>query len=384
MKKQKFVLILIIGVFMLCSCGPQGDAPNSDLSNSEYPVGSGDTTQPDSSLPADSMGTITDEDSIPPQEGMVHSRLTNEWVDESVANTRPIAVMTPNEHNAQPQYGISKASVIYEANVEGRMTRLLAVYEDWTGFEKIGNIRSLRTYYAYWAFEWDAFIIHTGHPFYVDELIAAADTQTINESNYTDSTAFYRDETRVRPHNAFATGEKILDAVNRKGYSTSYRGLADEHHFLFAGASNPNTLEQYGENAKSAVYIDMSGCYPVTRCYFDYNPEDGLYYRSQYLSGGTDGPHIDGLTGEQLTFKNILVQNIKSQDLGDGYLAFQCVDNTEDGWYFTNGKGIHVTWKKDSDYSSTRYYDDFGNEILLNTGKTMICIVQTGDNFTFR
>lgn len=369
---------------MLCSCGPQAETPDSDPQNSGSPAGSEDTIQPGSPLPADPDELPTDEDSIPPQEGMVHSRLTNEWVDEAVASTRPIAVMTPNEHNAQPQYGLSKASVIYEANVEGRMTRLLAVYEDWTGFEKIGNIRSLRTYFAYWAFEWDAFIIHTGHPYYVDELIAAADTQTVNESNYPDSTAFYRDETRIRPHNAFATGEKILDAVKRKGYSTEYRGLADQQHFRFAGSSRQNTLEQYGDDAKSAVYIDMSGCYPVTRCYFDYHPEDGLYYRSQYLSGGTDGPHIDGLTGEQLAFKNILVQNVKAQDLGDGYLAFQCTDNTEDGWYFTNGKGIHVTWEKNSDYGSTRYYDDLGNEILLNTGKTMICIVQSGDNFTFR
>lgn len=369
---------------MLCSCGPQGDTPDSEPSNLSQPAGSEDMLQSDSSQSADSEGLSEDEDSVPPQAGMVHSRLTNEWVDESVANTRPIAVMTPNEQNAQPQYGISMASVIYEANVEGRMTRLLALYEGWENLEKIGNIRSLRTYYAYWAFEWDAFIIHIGHPYYVDELIAAADTQTIDESNYPDSTAFYRDETRSRPHNAFATGEKIMSAVNRKGYSTEYRGLADSSHFSFAGASKQNTLEQYGDDAKSAVYIDMSGCYPVTRCYFDYNPEDGLYYRSQYLSGGTDGPHIDGLTGEQLTFKNILVQNIKSRDLGDGYLAFECVDNTEDGWYFTNGKGIHVTWEKASDYGSTRYYDDDGNEILLNTGKTMICIVQSGDNFTFR
>lgn len=384
MKRQKFVLILIISVFMLCSCGHSGDAPNSELSNSGTPADSGNLQHPEDPQSTDSADLSTDEDSTPPQPGMVHSRLTNEWVDERVANTRPIAVMTPNEQNAQPQYGISIASVIYEANVEGRMTRLLALYEDWENLEKIGNIRSLRTYYAYWAFEWDAFIIHIGHPFFVDELIAQADTQTINESNYPDSTAFYRDETRSRPHNAFATGEKILGAVNRKGYSTEYRDLADSSHFSFAGASKQNTLEQYGDDAKSAVYIDMSGCYPVTRCYFDYNPEDGLYYRSQYLSGGTDGPHIDGLTGEQLTFKNILVQNIKYEDLGEGYLAFQCVDNTEDGWYFTNGKGIHVTWKKESDYGSTRYYDDYGNEILLNTGKTMICIVQTGDNFTFR
>ena len=384
MKKQKFSLILIIiSMFMICACGPAGDTPESEL---PPPDSSGPkyTMPPDDSQPGDSSGPSAAEDELPPAEGMTHSRLTNEWVDESIADTRPIAVMTPNEHNAQPHYSLSQASSLYEANVEGRMTRLLAIYEDWEDLEKIGNVRSLRTYFAYWAFEWDAFIIHTGHPYYVDELIAAPDTQTINESNYPDSEAFYRDETRSRPHNAYATGSKILDTVSRKGYPLEYRGLADNRHFRFASASGQNTLEQYGTDAHSAVYIDMSGCYPLTRCYFDYNAADGLYYRSQYLSGGTDGPHVDALTGEQLTFKNILVQNVKAWDLGDGYLAYQCSDNTEDGWYFTNGKGIHVTWEKNSDYGATKFYDDLGNEIILNTGKTMICIVQSGDNFTFR
>lgn len=66
----------------------------------------------------------------------------------------------------------------------------------------------------------------------------------------------------------------------------------------------------------------MSGCYPLTRCYFEFNEDDGLYYRSQHLSGSTDGPHIDAATGEQLTFKNILVQNTFHEELGEGYLAF--------------------------------------------------------------
>ena len=64
-----------------------------------------------------------------------------------------------------------------------------------------------------------------------------------------------------------------------------------------------------------------------------------------------------------------------------GYLAFQCHDTTRDGWFFTNGKGIHVNWEKTSDYGATRYYDDAGNEIELNTGKTMVCIVEDGDSF---
>ena len=42
----------------------------------------------------------------PPAEGMVRSRLTNEWVDEDVANTRPVAIMIPNSKTAS-QYSIS-------------------------------------------------------------------------------------------------------------------------------------------------------------------------------------------------------------------------------------------------------------------------------------
>ena len=171
--------------------------------------------------------------------------------------------------------------------------------------------------------------------------------------------------------------------INEKGYSLKYRGIAEANHFNFAEASSPNTLSQYGDDAKSAVYIDMSGCYPLTRCYFDYNEQEGLYYRSQHLSGSTDGPHLDA-SGTQLAFKNILVQYVKYVDLGEGYLAFQCNDDTEDGWYFTNGKGIHITWKKSEDYGATRYYDDNGNEIELNTGKTMVCIALKGNRFTFR
>lgn len=378
MKKLKLWLVLFASVAVLCACGDDVKSPiileSEDISTDEADNNSENPENTDSGA---------EDDDLPPEEGMVRSRLTNEWVDEEVANTRPIAVMTPNESLAVPHYNLSEASIIYEANVEGRMTRMMAIYEDWEDLEKIGNVRSLRSYYAYWAFEWDAYIVHFGGPFFINDLLAQPDTQNIN-GNLGDDEAFFRTTDRKKPHNAYASGEGIKEVIERKGYSLSYRDLADEDHYQFAPKSNPNTLEQYGDNAEVATYIDMSGCYPLTRCYFEYNEEDGLYYRSQHLSGSTDGPHIDAVTGEQLSFKNILVQNTKAEDIGEGYLAFQVHDSTRDGWYFTNGKGIHVTWKKTSDYGATRYYDDNGNEIIMNTGKTMVCIVEDGDSFTFR
>ncbi len=379
MKKYLTGLVLITALALLTACGTQDAGQEGPiLPETEEPL----PATPD---PEDSITIVTEDDSVPPREGMVRSRLTNEWVDASTADTRPIAVMIPNEKDAIPQYNLAAASVLYEANVEGRMTRLMALYENWEDLGQLGNVRSLRSYYAYWAFEWDAFLVHYGGPYFVDPLLAEPDTETVNGMTSPDSAAFYRTADRTAPHNIYTTGENLLKTIQKKGYRLTYRGLAPEQHFQFASKAEPNTLSQYGEDALPASYIDLSGCYPMTRCYFTFHEEDGLYYRSQHLIGDTDGPHTDH-TGTQLAFKNVLVQEIKSEDLGlkEGYLVFQCHDTGKDGWYFTNGKGIHVTWEKDSDYGATRYYDDDGNEILLNTGKTMICVVNEEDSFTFR
>lgn len=320
------------------------------------------------------------DDSVPPAEGMVRSKLTNEWIDEALYDQRPIAVMMPNESSAVPHYGLSEASVLYECNVEGSMTRMMAIFDDYESLEKIGNIRSLRDYYAYWAFEWDAVICHFGGPYYIDDVIAKSTTDNLNGNVLSDP--FFRSSDRSAPHNAYANGTLIKGIMEAKKIETTDRGLADETHYNFTTPSAPNTLTQYS-SAEDAAYINMTGCYPVTRCYFEYNKEDGLYYRSQNLSGASDGPHIDGANGEQLTFKNILIQScdyaVRDQK---GYLWFSTVDSG-DAWFATEGKIIKCTWKKDSEFAATRYYDESGNEITLNTGKTMVMIIENGTMFDY-
>lgn len=325
---------------------------------------------------------VTEEvdDDVPPEEGMVRSPLTNEWVKEEIGKGRPLAVMVPNDKSTIPQYNISNADILYECLVEGEITRLMAVFGDWTGLERVGNIRSCRDYFVYWAFEYDCIYIHAGGPFYIDEVIGRKETNNINALT-APSGAFYRTTDRSAPQNLYLDGADIVKEANRLGYSMEPRSeKLDDHHFLFTTKSNPNTLEQYTD-AKDAKVIDMADAYPVTKSKFTYDEADGLYYRSQAPSGGA---HMDAATNKQLAFKNVIVQ-FTYHEVRDakGYLAFQCADTTRDGWYFTNGKGIHVNWKKTSDYGSTHYYDDNGDEIILNTGKTMICIVEDGDTFSF-
>ena len=62
-------------------------------------------------------------------DGMYRSELTNEWIDESLKNQRPIAAMVDNESTALPHYGLSDADVVYEvmnSTKNGRITRLMA------------------------------------------------------------------------------------------------------------------------------------------------------------------------------------------------------------------------------------------------------------------
>ncbi len=382
MKYFKLCPLFAAVALFCCACGRGEDLPSPILPGEDNIISSDvNDTQDDSISPP--VQIVTEDDSQPPRENMVRSPLTNEWIDADAAALRPIAVMIPNESGALPHYSLSEASIVYEANMEERMTRMMALFEDWEDLKKIGNIRSARTYFLYWAFEWDAFLVHFGGPYYINDLIALDTTQNLDGLSR-DSEAFYRSKDRPAPHNVYADGDALMKRVEKNGYSTTYRQMAETPHFQFASKARPNTLEQYKDEASDAIYIDMSGCYPLTRCYFEYNEEDGLYYRFQHLSGASDEPHTDA-SGTQLSFKNILVQFTKQEVLdAKGYLVLQCHDDTRDGWFFTNGKGIHVNWSKDSDYGATRYYDDNGKEIVLNTGKTMICIVNENDSFTFR
>ncbi len=375
MKKRTLISSLIIGAALVFSaCGKDGvDTPSVNVE--AIPESSSESS-------SDEVVVNTVDEDTPPEDGMVRSRITNEWIDEDINNTRPVAVMIPNSSTASHS-GLSKASVLYECNVEGSMTRLMGIFEDWEDIPKLGNVRSARDYFICWSFEWDAILVHYGGPFYIDEMIARDDTQNINLLNDTKSDYFTRDSAKNSTDNVFTSADQIERAIDKFGYPKEYRkNYADPQHYLFAPVKEPNTLEQYDKSI-SAQKIDMSKAYPVTNCYFLYNEETGLYDRYQSLSGSSDGPHIDIENNEQLSFKNIIVQNtyheIRDQK---GYLAFQVHDTTKDGYFFTNGKGIHITWEKVSDYSATRYYDDNGEEIKLNTGKTMVLILEDGDSFT--
>lgn len=312
--------------------------------------------------------------------GQIQSYLTGEWTDEEIATRRPIAVMIPNNRPAMPQYGISQAGIIYEAPVEGRITRLMAVFENFDNLERIGPVRSSRDYFVYMATGYEAIYCNWGLAVpYVEELINRDTVYNVSAAvvgihNPADE-AFDRVS---RPGYAKEfTGYLMIDglkaAVERLGYDWNYDD-AYVRPFLFAA---DGVTADYPDNEDARLIYpggesgDNASGYGAYHPYFEYHEDDHLYYRYQ------DGKaQIDEYNNEQLAVSNIIFQysNGEVRDAHD-YLAFG-VHGEGEAVVFTNGKVIKGTWQRHGgDFTPAKYVDENGEEIVMNQGKTWICTI---------
>ena len=385
MKRKLTVTLAVLLTISLTACtNPWAASENTEPEYvPHYTIGGWDDVSGNSGPVIPNIPAFSEEEydlSDPaPSAGMVRSDLTNEWIFSTAASTRPLAVMVPNNMNSLPHYNLSKAGVLYECNVEYEITRLMPVFDDWTGLERIGNIRSARDYFVNMAMEWDPIFLHIGNIWYADEILSRPEVNNI-DGNKKDK-AIYRVSTERRDYDqsAYSNGYSVKNVAKDMGYSLEHTNMYTPGHFSFAPKSNPTTLtDVYGN--MNASYVSLDVAYPIDTPYFTYNTDDNLYYRYEFGM-----PHTDGATGEQLSFANIIIQNTYREYRQDGaYLIYRMHDDTSDGYFITRGRAVHITWKKEGTYGVTRYYDDNGDEIILNQGKTMICIVQKGDSVTIQ
>ncbi|MBQ8232870.1 MAG: DUF3048 domain-containing protein [Lachnospiraceae bacterium] len=386
--KAKNLAALVLAVGLLAGCGAKEevDIPVYEVEPKplQTQVEETPSTSEEETEATEETEEIVAEDLIITErkvvDGKMQSYLTGEWKDAEVASRRNMAVMMPNNKAAMPQYGISKASIIYEAPVEGRVSRLVCLLEDYDDLEYIGPVRSSRDYFLYESMAYDSIYCNWGlaRPF-VEELINSDRVDNVSQAvagiNKPAAEAFDRIS---RPGYATEyTGYMYIDgyekAVKRLGYETEYRDTF-EQAFTFA---NDGHRAEY-EDADSATLIypggkeSNRGGFSDAKSYFAYDEKDGLYYRYQF-----GGAHIDEMNNEQLTFSNVVFKvchgEVREPSNLD-YLAFG-VHGEGDAYVFTAGKVIKGTWERKSDYAANMFYDEDGNEIVFNQGKTWVCII---------
>ncbi len=384
--KKILIAMMVLVTMILAGCGAKkedvegtGIQPlpiesETQEESTEESSAEAETTEETEEIKIADEPTITEREEV---DGQMQSYLTGEWKDADVVRRRNMAVMIPNNKAALPQYGISKASIIYEAPVEGRVTRLMGFFEDYDDLEYIGPVRSSRDYYVYESMAYDSIYCNWGLavPF-VEELLKSDRVDNISQAlkGIHNPAAEAFDRIQRPGYKSEYTGYMFIDGyekgVKRLGYETEYRDTFVQA-FTFANDGHAVAYEDH-EDA-TLIYpggkVKNSGGFSNAQSYFEYNEEDGLYYRYQY-----DGPHIDEMNGEQLTFSNVVFKichgEVRTPD-GD-YLAFG-VHGEGDAYVFTAGKVIKGTWKRASDYEPNLFFDEDGNEIIFNQGKTWIC-----------
>lgn len=278
-----------------------------------------------------------------------------EFEELSKANQRPVAIMVNNVNVAQSrQTGLSDADIIYETEVEGGITRLMAVYQDISDLDKIGTVRSARYPYVDLALGHDAIYIHCG-----------------------------QDPTYCAPH--LADIDDISIDTNSKGAQRLSNGLSSEHTlYALAGDLWENINDNFETKLNSVVswanFTDkelaldggaatsVSVPFPAMTTNFTYDASTGLYTR---LAGST--VLTDYYTNEPTQVKNVFILLTTISNYSDG--KHRKVDlESGDGYYITNGTVQFIKWSKGDATNGFKFTDTEGKEISVSAGNSWVCI----------
>ncbi len=280
--------------------------------------------------------------------------------------------MIDNNVNALPQSALNQSYLVYEIIVEGKETRLMALFKGIDVSKEdvaIGPIRSARHYFVDYALENDAIYAHLGQSPQAENFIKTHKVADINGQAYdtgkakTANALFWREKSKKAPHNAYTSINSILEISKQKKYETTSVQKSLLHYVA--------KEVQFDETAKQAnkVTIPYSGNHTVQYLYDETT--------QRYTRHSKGKKQTDELTGEPVTTKNIIISFIKNTTLNDGENKDrQDLDNLKnaEGYYITNGKAIKITCQKQVAGGQTKYVDSEGNEIEVNDGNTWINI----------
>lgn len=335
-RKLKILLVSLVSIFFITACG------NKEKTNESNKNESTENNNP--------------------------TEQTVKTVDVN-SNERPYGIMINNHHAAWPQSGLKNAYMVYEIITEGGITRMLALFQNSADAEKIGSIRSARPIFLDYAMENDAIFIHWGGS---DRAYSDIASLKIEDMDGMRDSGFWKDGTlnRATEHTAFTSIQNIKNVVTSKGYrTTTDKGLL---------------LKYSAASIDLSKYKDVKDAKNVSIKYSNYQTSSYTYDEANkvYLRSMSNTPHVDLVTNEQYTVKNIIVYAVNNYlDSTHYYQDFANIGSGQ-GYYITEGKAVPITWEKSSRSSKTIYKFNNGEELKVNDGNTFIQIYPTSGNLT--
>jgi hypothetical protein len=280
----------------------------------------------------------------------------------------PVAVMIDNAAPARPQSSLQAASIVYEALVEGGITRFMAVF-DQGDVQQIGPVRSARQYFLEWLAEYEAAYAHAGGS---PEALSNIRRDRIHDINGigSASTAFFRDSARPAPHNLYTTGMKMF--LTTRANNLKYSDLV----------LTPWTFGQTigtGVAAKS-VTMNFAGSAKSSEVSYTYDAAKLQWLRSQ---AGKE--HQDRLTKAAIGVTNLIVQRISSSiSVGEKGRLTMTVTGTGKAKLFQHGQVLDVTWSKPTSEARTMFTLADGSPATFLPGNTWIEVLPENRTLTVK
>lgn len=377
--RRAFVLFLaFLMVASMAACG--SEPAETTAPSTAAPTTVPETTVPPTTVPETTVPQGTEDpeaiyDNVVPETTVAveidypyTNPLTGKGQAEQQVN-RPFAAVINNIKAALPQHGVSKADIVYEILAEGGITRCLAIFTDISGVQKLGSIRSARTYFIDLAKAYDAILVHAGGSNYAYDEFAKSGWPHLDGIRGS-SKFFYRDKARLdkgvsKEHTLFTTGEKVLAAAQATKYALTRDSI--DYGFKFA--------EDVKISGDAATKITLSFT-KKRETIMSYNPETGLY--EGYQQGGD---YIDGNTGDTMSFKNIIVLHARTSS--DGYRMFADLIGTGNGYFACNGEMVAIKWSRKGAKQPFVYTLADGTPIELGIGTTYVGILPTSASVDF-
>lgn len=282
-----------------------------------------------------------------------------EVADRATTLKRPVIVQIDNAPGARQQSGLSQADIVYEAMAEGDVTRFSAVFAC-RDAEEVGPVRSARLVDIELVPEYTALLSNSGSSEGVTgELEARPDIPNIVHSNFPD--AYWRVSDRIAPHNLMTSTMGIREAAVAAGYDGEVR------------LKSLTFKDDAPAPAIATIAIPYSGIVDVS---YQYDAATNSWPR---FIGGT--PHVDVLTGAQISPKNVIIQFVEVsesnivEDAGGNYGLQYALAGSGRIVMFRDGMAIEGQWSRAADTDVTTYLDTAGKPLPLNRGQTFVQLV---------
>jgi len=256
-----------------------------------------------------------------------------------------------NNPDARPQQGLEAADVVYEEEVEGDITRFLAVFHSQAP-EAFGPIRSARSFDPEILWPIKGLFMYAGAASRNVPLVRAAPVQSFNETEAGDAVFLDR---------SFSNGQRPNILFGR---AEAFWAKANDH-------TPPQPLFRYlpeggafaGEAVRAVTIPVGGGRYQPT---FTWDPARDMWLRSM---GGE--AHV-ARSGEQLTTDNVVIQFVAGSGpqtslIGEGEVVV-----------LADGVLVRGRWSRPDRESPTRWLDAAGDDLLIPPGRTWIVLPHQG------